>query len=1152
MIFGVVKYYGNALVLPMMRTFFLFGFFLLPLAIFAQVEPTNLRIKKVAVRDTIQIDSVSINSAFFQLKTLAGQNIDTSFYSVDYATSQLFLKEKLLKTHDSLQVNYLPFPEFLTRKYRQFNKEIIVEDTRNLNKLYQLSRQKEVRDFTPFEGLNTNGSISRGITTGNNQNTVLDSELDLQISGKISEGVNLRSSIQDSNIPIQQTGYSQNLDEFDQVFIELYGEHWNIRAGDVDLVQDNSYFASFTKKVQGLSLGGTLNPDENPVHLFAAGALVRGVFAKSEFPGQEGNQGPYKLTGPNGELFVLIVAGSERVFVNGVRLERGEGKDYIIDYNAGEIIFNATYPITSEMRIVVEYQYSDRNYARLVATGGGDFQSEKLKIGAFVYSENDLKNQPLQQNLNEEQVKVLQAAGDATDEMVAQSAIPDTFDENKVLYEKQVQNGNEIFVYSADPEANLYQVRFSLVGENQGDYVLTNASAITRIYEYVAPVNGISQGSYAPIIQLFAPTKLQLAVVHGNYQPSEKTNIGFEFAGSKNDLNLFSNLDDSNNDGFAGRLQFTQTLVKKKDWKLNAFANLNYIQNNFKSVEPIYDVEFSRDWNLTNSIGNQSFLDTGFEFFSTEKGIASYRFQQLDYSKNFSGSRHVLEVNLRLDSLQISTNASLLSSHAETIDSDFLRFYTKAIYSFKSAWVGGKFSMEKNEQILNETNKFTGASQAFKSYETFTGIGDSTSVFAQVGYRHRVNDSLWNNKLEQVSHSNDYYLKSQVLRSENANLSVFVNYRTLESNVQDEKIRALNSRLLYNQFLFDRILMLNTTYETKSGTLPQQEFTYIEVDPGQGQYTWIDYNGNGIQELEEFEIAPFPDQATFVRVFLPNQIFIKTHQNKFSQIVTLNFADWSTEENFKKFLGHFYNQTSYLIDRKIKREGNNFNINPFNSSEENELALNSHFTTTLFLNRGKQHFTSSYTFISSNAKNLLSTGLQENILKSHQVEFTHNLKESWLFNLKNQLDRSESFSENFPARNYRIEGYSLNPKISYLFSDRAQLNAFYRFGNQENELGDKETLSQQKMGLSCFLTNGQKYSINAEFNYILNDFKGDPFSPTAYQMLQGLQPEKNYTWSFLAQKKLTEFLDLNFTYYGRKSENSKTIHTGSVQLRAYF
>jgi len=38
----------------------------------------------------------------------------------------------------------------------------------------------------------------------------------------------------------------------------------------------------------------------------------------------------------------------------------------------------------------------------------------------------------------------------------------------------------------------------------------------------------------------------------------------------------------------------------------------------------------------------------------------------------------------------------------------------------------------------------------------------------------------------------------------------------------------------------------------------------------------------------------------------------------------------------------------------------------------------------------------------------------------------------------------------------------------------------------------------------------------------------------------------------LLQKNLTQFLDINVNYQGRNSETSKTIHTGSVQLRAYF
>ena len=70
----------------------------------------------------------------------------------------------------------------------------------------------------------------------------------------------------------------------------------------------------------------------------------------------------------------------------------------------------------------------------------------------------------------------------------------------------------------------------------------------------------------------------------------------------------------------------------------------------------------------------------------------------------------------------------------------------------------------------------------------------------------------------------------------------------------------------------------------------------------------------------DWVIRSFIDQAKYIRVYLPNRIYIKTHQNKFSQSITLNPNQWQNESGFKKTLSYFYNQTSYIIDRKIKNE----------------------------------------------------------------------------------------------------------------------------------------------------------------------------------------------------------------------------------------
>lgn len=1119
----------------------------------AQEQASNYKTKKVAVRDTILVDSVSINSSKFVLKTKNNVIIDTSFYNIDFSKAILTFK-KPIET-DSVTIEYLKYPEFITRKYFQLDDKIIVENTDNMQRLYKLSQSTLTKNFTPFDGLTTSGSISRGVTIGNNQNSVLNSELDLQISGKLSDKVSLRASIQDANIPLQESGYSQRLDEFDQVFIELFSDSWNVRAGDIDLENSTSYFGRFSKRVQGLLVNVNLDKEESKTNLFAAGALVRGQFTTSQFLAQEGNQGPYKLRGPNNELFVLIVSGSETVYVNGLPIVRGESNDYIIDYNAGEIIFNSTFPITSEMRITVDYQFSERNFSRFTAFGGGNYETEKLKLGVSVYSEVDSKNQPLQQNLSAEQIQILSNAGDDQDLMFAPSGTPETYSENRILYKKELISGVEAFVFSNNPDDELFSVKFRLVGDNQGDYVLINSNSISKIYEYVEPISGVPQGNYAAIVQLIAPTKLQLAIVNGTYKPTDKTDIYFEAAGSKNDLNLFSNLDDSNNDGFAGKLRVKHNIIKTDSlWNLSAIVDADMIQQNFKTVQRLYYAEFNRDWNLDQPLGNQNLLTTGFELVHPKKGFASYKFEHLNYSENFNGNKHNVFANLNLNKLNVFTNSSVLNNKASNTTSTFLRTFNRVTYSFNKQWIGTKLAAENNEQRSTTTDSLTPLSQKFKSYQVFYGVGDSTKVFAEVGYKHRINDSLRFNKVVKVNSSNTYYIKSKIIQNTETDLGVYINYRNLksvEANIEDEQ--SLNSRLNYNQQLFKQIVQWNTIFETNAGSLPQQDFTYVRVEPGQGAYTWIDYNNNGIQELNEFEVAQFQDQGEYIRVLLPNQVFVKTHQNRLSQTLTFNPQQWSTSDNkSKQFWSHFYNQASYLIDRKIKREGNSFDLNPFASSDENQLALNKSVRNVLFFNRGKQHYTTSYTFLTNTSRTLLSIGFQESKLKSHQLNFNHKFATSWLVNLKSSLEKNESLSENFASRNYIIDEVRFQPKLSYLFNENARFDVFYQYTSKDNTVGNMETLLQNNYGVSFTYNNAQKVALTGEINFFDNTFDGNANTPVSYQMLEGLQPGKNFTWSLLAQKKLTTFLDLNLNYFGRKTETSKTIHTGTVQLKAYF
>jgi hypothetical protein len=162
------------------------------------------------------------------------------------------------------------------------------------------------------------------------------------------------------------------------------------------------------------------------------------------------------------------------------------------------------------------------------------------------------------------------------------------------------------------------------------------------------------------------------------------------------------------------------------------------------------------------------------------------------------------------------------------------------------------------------------------------------------------------------------------------------------------------------------------------------------------------------------------------------------------------------------------------------------------------------------------------------------------------------MKKTWLFSFSTKFGGTTLMSENYASRNYDLKTYQINPKISYLFNKNASWDIFYEYQNKENRKASAETLLQNRFGTSFSYSGEKKITINGEFSLYQNKFDGDALSPVAYQMLEGLQPGRNMTWRLLLQKNLTEFLDININYLGRKTETSQTIHTGNVQLRAYF
>ena len=193
-------------------------------------------------------------------------------------------EKELKKFKDSISEKI--YPVALSEKYSKLDTNLIIDNTDNIDKLYKLSETSFINKKKDNSKIETNGSISRGVTIGSNQNSVLNSELDLQISGQLSDGVKIKASIQDSNIPLQNDGYSQQIDEFDQIFIEISSDDWIVRGGDIDVNQENTFFGNFQKRIQGLAVNSSIN---NSLNVEVAAAIVKGKYKKTQITTQDGN-----------------------------------------------------------------------------------------------------------------------------------------------------------------------------------------------------------------------------------------------------------------------------------------------------------------------------------------------------------------------------------------------------------------------------------------------------------------------------------------------------------------------------------------------------------------------------------------------------------------------------------------------------------------------------------------------------------------------------------------------------------------------------------------------------------------------------------------------------------------------------------------------
>src|SRR5688572_10327369 len=504
-----------------------------------------------AKQPAIVLDSLSIVPGTV---TIAG--IPDSLYIVDFVNARLTWKQ--LPPLDSILVRYRVFRTRLNAVVNHMQYDSIMNNFMGQPFTPDYAGVGADDNFFNFGNINYNGSFGRGISFGNSQDAVFTSNLNLQLSGYLADSIEIAAAITDNNIPIQPDGTTQQLNEFDRIFLQFRKKTWALSLGDIDIRQQQSYFLTFYKRLQGISFETQTQAGEKiKNNSLVSGSIAKGKFTRNLIEPQEGNQGPYRLTGANNEFFFVVLANTERVYMDGELLQRGEDQDYVINYNTAEIAFTPKRMVTKDKRIQVEFEYSDRSYlnANLYAFNETQFGSRlKPRVGAF--SNSDAKNSPINQTLDNPQKRFLDTIGDNIGQAFYPVEPLDTFSSGKILYQKidTLYNGgasrDSVYIFSTNPDSAIYNLSFLEVGHGFGNYVPDLNGANGKVYRWIAPVNGIKQGNYEPAVFLVTPKKQQVVSVGVDYAITKSTVLTTEGAMSNYDVNTFSGRDKKNDKGY--------------------------------------------------------------------------------------------------------------------------------------------------------------------------------------------------------------------------------------------------------------------------------------------------------------------------------------------------------------------------------------------------------------------------------------------------------------------------------------------------------------------------------------------------------------------------------------------------------------------------
>ena len=1070
--------------------------------------------KKYIIPESIKLTQLSGNINYDSIFVTPLTGEISNFIVID--SCKIIVKYDYLKINIEENKMLNPFPKIYDPNSNDQHKES------NKKQNSGIYNTKQNLDFLK------SGSIYRGVTLGSESGTSLQSGLNLELKGKISENIAIKGALSDQNIPIQPEGNTQKLNEIDKVYIQLGMKNEEIIFGDYNLSMGTGDYGKYNRKLQGIYC----ESNRDRINTKIGGAVSKGQYNTNKINGIEGNQGPYQLVGKENETAIIVLAGTEKVWIDGKQITRGENHDYIIDYSTGEITFTSRQLITSYSRITVDFQYSNLIYEKNIWYNESKVKllDKKLNISAEFIKETDDRENPIEIDFTKEDKKLLRRIGDDLNASYKSTVQVDT----NGVYTLE----DSILVYQGHGSGT-HSAIFYNIGRN-GQYRKVYQSNLFY-FQWVDKEDPTTsehlkeEAIYLPAKPVKLPSDHKLYHVSSQFQPSQRFKVNTEYALSDLDINTFSSIDDKNNQGYAYKMDMEWQALETQFGNFSLSAKYNSVNKNFNPIDRNVDVEYSRKWDMNSD---------------SAQGSSSFE-SALEYNLKSNITINVSGASFNRDNFE--SNRYKISGKFSYKNIKSSEIYEEKIISMKNReWLRRKGSIEFD--LLNLTpfstlyfekkNNSASLLDDFQFLEQVYGVKlEKSQIFQwKAEYNTRTDDIKDSIGWVDNSKANNIKISTQIKnwKTFNSNFSFAKRNKTYSGqlNIPDVNFSIFNFDIRQNPKKFPISWDANMKVEKERSI--KKEKLYYFVGEGKGQYRYDSTYAEYIPHSQgDYLLRIIPSPIKIPVTSIENGLRISYSGSRVKNMILKNISL----------------MTQIRLQQEIQKDDNPLSkISWFQANNDtNQTFFYRSIFNDLNYRIPKKRINLRLRHRTSRRKSQQDVrGAENNGSDEYSVEYRGPLYKQIKLTSKITIKQTERISQINSLRNRDILAFITKNKFSYVQNRKHHFDFIITLSQdtkKENSRNIDAFLTGLKLEYEIKIIKKGRWKLFTKYNNVVVSPKN---MIIPWEMCQGNQVGNTFGLGASAEYKIGKHISIRGNYESWDEPNIGLYHKGTIEIRAMF